>query len=115
MQPFIVRLIKSIKIERDEADWAVFGFTHTYGRCGVALCPHAVSFMPRYWWTLYPQESTKFWNLTNLFYPEAWMWTFLTIILITVSLKLASLLGSKLGLNVGSEEVALIPFRWLLN
>ena len=39
------------------------------------------------------------------------MWTFLTFILITVTLKFASVLGSKIGLNVGSEEVALIPFR----
>ena len=43
------------------------------------------------------------------------MWTFLTFILITVSLKFASVLGSRMGLNVGSDELALIPFRWLLN
>ena len=43
------------------------------------------------------------------------MWTFLTFILVTVTLKFASILGSKIGLNVGSEEVALIPFRLLLN
>ena len=39
------------------------------------------------------------------------MWTFFTFVLITVTLKLASIVGSKIGLNVGSEEVALIPFR----
>ena len=55
----------------------------------------------------------KYWNLTNLFHPEAWMWTFLTFILITVTLKFASVLGYKIGLTVGSEEVALIPFRLL--
>ena len=43
------------------------------------------------------------------------MWTFLSFILITVTLKLASVLGTKMGLNIGSEEVALIPFRWLFN
>ena len=42
------------------------------------------------------------------------MWTFLTFILITVTLKFASLLGSKIGLNIGSVEVPLIPFRLLL-
>ena len=83
----------------------------TNGRSRVALCPHAVTFEPFYWWTQYPQETTRFWNLTNLFYPEAWMWTFFTFVLITVTLKLASIVGSKIGLNVGSEEVALIPFR----
>ena len=43
------------------------------------------------------------------------MWTFLTFILIIVTLKFASVLGSRIDLNVGSDEVALIPFRWLLN
>ena len=83
----------------------------TYGRSRVALCPHTVGYKPLSWWSRYPQETTKFWNLTNLFHPKAWMWTFLTFILVSVTLKLASLLESKLGLNVGSEEVALIPLR----
>ena len=43
------------------------------------------------------------------------MWTFLTFILVTLTLKFASVLGSRIGLNVGSDELALIPFRWLLN
>ena len=99
----------------DVADWALPNFGCFYGhQSKEALCHHAVSFEPHYWWTRYPQETTKFWNLTNLFHPEAWMWTFLTFILITVTLKFASVLGSKIGLNVGSEEVALIPFRWQL-
>ena len=87
----------------------------TYGRSQVALCPHALIFYPNYWWTRYPQETSKFWNLINLFSPEAWMWTFLTFILITVTLKFASILGSKIGLNVSSDEVALIPFRFYIN
>ena len=33
---------------------------------------------------------------------------------IIVTLKFASLLGSKIGLNIGSVEVPLIPFRLLL-
>ena len=104
-----------IQIDSDEADWAVYGIGCTYSYSKVALCPHAVTYMPFYWWTRYPQETTKYWNLTNLFHPEAWMWTFLTFILVTVSLKFASFLGLRIGLNVGSDEVALIPFRWLLN
>ena len=43
------------------------------------------------------------------------MWTFLTLILVTVSLRFSSVLGSKIGVNVGSEEVAMIPFRLVLN
>ena len=78
----------------------------------VGHCPPPVDYGPWYWWTRYPPEISKFWNLTNLLHPEAWMWTFLSFILITVTLKLASVLGTKMGLNIGSEEVALIPFRW---
>ena len=80
----------------------------------VGHCPPSVYYEPQYWWTRYPVETSKFWNLTKLFRPEAWMWTFLSFFLITVTLWFASLLGTKVGLNVGSEEVALIPFRWLL-
>ena len=43
------------------------------------------------------------------------MWTFLSFVLVTVTLKFASFLGFKAGLNVGSEEAALIPFRLLSN
>ena len=89
----------------------MFALACTYGRSKVALCPHAVRYAPLYWWTRYPQETTKYWNLTDLFHPEAWMWTFLTFILVSAALKFASVLGSKIGLNVGSEELALIPFR----
>ena len=93
---------------------AIPGFLCTYGRSKVALCSHAVTFGPLYWFTRYPQETTKYWNLTNLFHPEAWIWTFLTFILVTLTLKLASVLGSRIGLDVGSEEVALIPFRFAI-
>ena len=102
----------SVQIEKNEADWAVPLIACTYNRTKVALCPHSLAYMPQYWWTRYPQEAASFWILTTLFHPEAWMWTFLTLILITVTLKFASLLGTKLGQNVESEEVALIPFRW---
>ena len=81
----------------------------------VGHCPHPVVYGPWYWWTRYPPEISKFWNLTNLLHPEAWMWTFLSFILITVTLKLASVLGTKMGLNIGSDEVALIPFRLFFN
>ena len=91
----------------------MFNFAYTYGRSKVALCPHATNYQPLYWWTRYPQETTKYWNLTNLFHPEAWIWTFLTFILVTVTLKFASVLGSKIVLNIASVEVALIPFRLL--
>ena len=84
---------------------AVFNFACFYEYSKVCLCAHAVTFYPMYWWTRYPLETTKFWNLLNLFHPEAWMWTFLTFLLVTVALKVTSSLGTKLELNVCSYEV----------
>ena len=81
----------------------------------VGHCPPAVRYNPWYWWTRYPPEISKFWNLTKLFSPESWRWTFLTLLLITISLKFSTSVGSYLGMRSGTEEVTLIPFRWLLN
>ena len=78
----------------------------------VGHCAHPTQYLPPYWWTRYPPEISKFWNLTQLFSPESWMWTFLTFFLIVISLKFAALAGSIQGLRSGTEEVALIPFRW---
>ena len=90
---------------------AVFNFACFYEYSKVCLCAHAVTFYPMYWWTRYPLETTKYWNLLNLFHPEAWMWTFLTFLLVAVALKVTSSLGTILELNVRSDEVAMIPFR----
>ena len=50
-----------------------------------------------YLFTRYPLETTKFWNLVYLFTPEAWMWTFISILTIILVLYLARILSKKLG------------------
>ena len=102
------------KIESDEADLAVFGFACTYGRSKVALCPPAVAYYPAYFFSRYPLETTKLWNLSNLLTPASWFAYFLTIIIIIFCLKLCCYVGRKLGLNMVTEEIALVPFRFLL-
>ena len=77
----------------------------------VGHCPPPKDYVPWYWWTRYPPEISKFWNLTRLFSPESWMWTFLTFLLIAITFKFATLVGGHLGMRSGSEEVPLIPFR----
>ena len=77
----------------------------------VGHCPPPVHYAPYYWWTRYPPEISKFWNLTRLFSPESWMWTFLTFLLIAITFKFATLVGGYLGMRSGTEEIALIPFR----
>ena len=66
-----------------------------------------------YFFTRYPLEKTKFWNIIYLFTPEAWMWTFISIFTIILVLYLARTLSVKLGLSGDStEEITLFPFRF---
>ena len=107
------RIIKVFlfKIEMKKADLAVFGFAVNHGRIKVAHFLPAVKYQPFYWWTRYPQETTKMWNLIYLFTPDSWMWTFLSIASIVITLKIFSMIGTRLGLNLLTEEITLFPFR----
>ena len=89
----------------------MFGFASTYGRSKVALCPPAVSKGNFYFFSRYPLETTKLWNLKNLLTPTSWFAYFMTIICVLISLKLTCYVGWKLGLNLVSKEIALVPFR----
>ena len=90
------------------------GFACTYGRSKVALCPPGVTYSPYYFFSRYPLETTKLWNLTNLLTPASWFAYFLTIIIIIFCLKICCYVGRKLGLNTVTEEIALVPFRFFL-
>ena len=69
---------------------------------------------PDFFFTRYPLEKTKFWNLIYLLTPESWMWTFISIFTIIFVLYLARILAVKLGLSADStEEIILFPFRFL--
>ena len=94
------------------ADLAVRGFAVNYGRIKVANFLPPVTFKPQYWWTRYPLETTRMWNLIYLFSPASWMWTFLSIASIVISLKIACFFGTRLGLNLISDEITLFPFRY---
>ena len=90
----------------------MFGFACTYGRSKVALCSHAAEYQPLYFFSRYPLEKTKLWNLKNLLTPMSWFAYFITITSVIISLKLSCYVGRKLGLNMVTEEIALVPFRW---
>ena len=94
-----------------KADLAVKGFAVNLGRIKVAHALPAVKYQPRYFFTRYPLETTKMWNLIYLFTPTCWMWTFLSIASIVISLKIFNMIGTRLGLNLLSEEITLYPFR----
>ena len=99
------------QIENGSADLAVAGFACTYGRSKVALCSHALEYQPYYFFSRYPLETTKLWNLTNLLTPESWFAYFLTIITVVFFLSLSCYVGRRLGLHTITEEIALVPFR----
>ena len=85
--------------------------------CSVNASSHCVPFVfgYEYFFTRYPRETTKFWNIIYLFTPESWMWTFISIPTIIFSLYLARTLSVKIGLSGDStEEIVLIPFRFFL-
>ena len=95
-----------------KADLAVFGFAVDLARIKVVHYLPSVTFMPKYFWTKYPDETTKMWNLLYLFTPTSWMWTFLSIVSIVITLKIFSMIGTRLGLNLLTEEITLFPFRY---
>ena len=82
---------------------AVRNFQCTYGRSKVVLCPPGLKYVPYYWFTRYPQQTIRLWNLVGLFTPASWMWTFLTIFSVVVFLKLFCFVGRKLGLATKSD------------
>ena len=54
-------------IQRDEADYAIFGFAVTYPRSRVAAFSPGTEFKPYHWLTRYPLELSPTWNLLGLF------------------------------------------------
>ena len=54
-------------IQRDEADYAIWGFSGTYARSKVATFSPGIHYNPKHWLTRYPLELPPTWNLLGLF------------------------------------------------
>ena len=54
-------------IERDEVDYALWGFGATYARSKVAEFSPGIEYAPYHWLTRYPQKLSPTWNLIGLF------------------------------------------------
>ena len=100
------------QIENDEADLGV-GPLSTCSKEGPLHCPPAHIYGPEYFFTRYPLETSKLFNLKNLLTPGSWFAYFITIIFVIISLKLSCYIGVRLGLNTVTEEIALVPFRFI--
>ena len=83
------------------------------GRSKVALCSSVVTYLPYYFFSRYPLEKTRLWNFKNLLTPTSWFAYLITISIVTICFKLFSYIGRKLGLNTVTEEIPLVPFRFL--
>ena len=57
-------------IEKDEADYALWGFAFTLARSKVVAFSPALDYLPFYWLSRYPQELSPTWNLLGLFTKE---------------------------------------------
>ena len=54
-------------IQREEADYAIWGFAGTHPRSKVAAFSPGIHYNPKHWLTRYPLELTPMWNLFGLF------------------------------------------------
>ena len=54
-------------IQRDEADYAIRGFSGTYERSKVTSFSPGLRYLPNHWLTRYPKKLSPTWNLLRLF------------------------------------------------
>ena len=102
------------QIEKNEADFIGYGgVSCTFGRSKVGLCSPGVIYGPMFFFSRYPLEKTKLWNLTKLLTFESWASYFLTIIAVVIFLKFSCYFGKRLGLHTSTEEIPLFPFRYI--
>ena len=87
------------------------GFACEYKWSHFLHCLPATDYQPNYFFSRYPLEITKLWNLKNLLAPASWFAYFITIVIVIFSLKISCYVGKRLGLNSITEEIALVPFR----
>ena len=95
-----------------EADMGVYNFLCSHERNKVIHCLPAVNYKPMYFYTRYPLETTKLWNLLKLLSPTSWACTFLSIIAVVIIMKIITFIGVQLGGRASFEDVTLVPVRF---
>ena len=104
-------LIFFTKIVRGEADCAVESFAYTLQRMGAVDCVPGTIYEPLYFWSKYPPETTKLWNMLEMMDPPTYFLTFLSMLAIVVFMKLMTKYGTKLGLKSATTELICVPFQ----
>ena len=74
----------------------------------IALCSPTVEWEPLYWWTRHPQDL----GTENVANPDLYLvaFTFVTIFVAFVCLKLLTYVGEQFGLPTTLQDVPFFPF-----
>ena len=107
-------LFHNFKIDSGEADFAVVYFNCNEPEKRI-ICLPALHYLPYYFFTRYPLETTKVWNLFKLLTPTSWIWTFSAIVVIVFVLKCFTLIGTSLGCITSVQDVTLVPIRYYIH
>ena len=100
-----------IKIESGEADLTLPGnYACTRQIMAVAHC-QVVDYQPFYFWSRYPTETTKFWNILELMDPPSYIFTWITLTSVVVVMKIMTKYGTRLGLTSATQEILCVPFQ----
>ena len=99
-----------VKVERGDAELAVTGFACTRQRMRVADC-QAVSFDTFYFWSRYPIETTKFWNMLELMDPPSYLLFWITFTAVVGVMKIMKNYGTRMGLTSATTELICVPFQ----
>ena len=95
-----------------KADIATAGFACTHQRMEVVNCAPFVAYIPNYFFSRYPRQVSKLWNLLGLFTPAAWLLSFISFISVVLVLKISAVVGTKyFELKTITKEMVLNPFR----
>lgn len=105
-------MILKYQIDEDKAGLAIGDFIFDAMRCKVGACLE-YSYAPMYIWSKYPGKVAPMWNLTSLFSPLIWAYTFGSISIMICFLLFSSKVYSMMGLkrDLTTQELVLIPIR----
>ena len=101
------------QIEKDEADIVTpTNYACYHGRGTVAICAPGTFYLPHFWFSKHPEKRSPVWNLVMIFTPTSWIFTFLSILSVSLFFFVSARIGaSYFGLQTIRREVILSPFR----
>ena len=87
-------------------------FACTVQRMYAVDCAPPQSYAPYYWWSKYPSETTKLWNMLEMMDPPTYGLTFISMITVVVFMKWMTKYGTRLGLESETTELICVPFQY---